>query len=712
MQIRPIVYLVLATLVLCYALWGIGRVLLSVNQPMGGFVWYYDEAVSGGWIINWDTGLEWPAIRAGLELGDRILAIDGRPPEAFGDVYRTKPLGAGVTYRVLRKGQELVVRDVPIVRFSWGMFVQSQLVLFAIGVIYWLMGMFVHRATPESDYSYAFSFFALATSLLTLTHAATVSIRDPLRPQFMLFFTWKPIFGAAIISSLYFATTFPVNAPELPPPLSKEKVQRAAWIIGLSVFVAYVVTGLLPKHLLHWEALVYQINLGAFVLSLITCAAIFGYTLWKSSSFVARQQARVMLLGWGLATFPIFWMLIKLLFPHFSLASWNYIAFFELALPLSMVYAILRYRMFSVRPYVLRALSYVLPLASFVFVYLTLFIIVQDWVWFDKVQQTLTTLTFQTFDVRTTLCTLLAVFFAFRMYNSFRLWSEEEWPQATPRFSAMLAHLCDRMQAKHACLILQEGQAFRVRATHNMPLPAQTLDRQAVLEDEADIALKIPLRSGDNVLLGALALGPKEGDQPYIEADRRFLTGTVADLLVANLRHLQQLEAFSEAITTSKAQAAQVAEEKRSLQQALIQTLTVKPETITVKQLKEALKTLRRTRPSNLKELGNVELANTKAVYAKLQAEGVMKPTLHQKGQALRSILLRGIESFKPKGDPDPLDETWQPYLVLYKTFVRDQGWQTICDDLSITKSPYYRKRKAAMEMLAVQLQQQDFADN
>jgi hypothetical protein len=214
------------------------------------------------------------------------------------------------------------------------------------------------------------------------------------------------------------------------------------------------------------------------------------------------------------------------------------------------------------------------------------------------------------------------------------------------------------------------------------------------------------------VLLGALALGPKEGDQPYIEADRRFLTGTVADLLVANLRHLQQLEAFSEAITTSKAQAAQVAEEKRSLQQALIQTLTVKPETITVKQLKEALKTLRRTRPSNLKELGNVELANTKAVYAKLQAEGVMKPTLHQKGQALRSILLRGIESFKPKGDPDPLDETWQPYLVLYKTFVRDQGWQTICDDLSITKSPYYRKRKAAMEMLAVQLQQQDFADN
>ena len=62
-----------------YALWGIGRLVLDVNQPMGGFIWYYDEAVSGGWIVNWDTGLEWPAIGEDkLQLGDRILAIAGR----------------------------------------------------------------------------------------------------------------------------------------------------------------------------------------------------------------------------------------------------------------------------------------------------------------------------------------------------------------------------------------------------------------------------------------------------------------------------------------------------------------------------------------------------------------------------------------------------------------------------------------------------------
>ncbi len=47
-KIWRVVYRVLTILTLFFGLWGIGRVALAVNQPMGGFLWYYDEAVSGG----------------------------------------------------------------------------------------------------------------------------------------------------------------------------------------------------------------------------------------------------------------------------------------------------------------------------------------------------------------------------------------------------------------------------------------------------------------------------------------------------------------------------------------------------------------------------------------------------------------------------------------------------------------------------------------
>ena len=211
MKFWRILYRTSAFVVLAYALWGIGCVVLAIGEPMGGFVWYYDEAVSDGWIVSWETGTEWPALCEGrLQLGDRILAIDEHPPDAFGEVYRTTPIGTGIAYRVLRDGQVIIVADVPVVPFTWA------------------MGMFIHYATPSREYSYAFRFFALATSLITLSHAPTVCVNTPLRPQGVMFFTWKPIFGAAVVSCLHFATVFPLHRPELPAPLSKRLLRRLA----------------------------------------------------------------------------------------------------------------------------------------------------------------------------------------------------------------------------------------------------------------------------------------------------------------------------------------------------------------------------------------------------------------------------------------------------------------------------------------------------
>ena len=403
----------------------------------------------------------------------------------------------GLTYRVLRDGQEITVSDVPVVAFTWSMFFQSQVVLFTIGSLYWIMGAFIHYVTPESEYSYAFSFFMLSTSLLTLSHAATVSVTTPFRPQALMFFFWKPIFGVAIVSCLYFATSFPLSDPDLPPPLSKRRVRQGVRLTGSTLFALYVITGLLPSHLQHWDARLYTFNLIGFALSLVGCAAIFAHIVRTSESFIARRQAGVMLVGWGLAAFPILLMWIRLVFPAFTCLLGTSSPFWKLRLPLSIVYAILHYRLFKVQPYVMRFLLYGLFSVGFVFLYVTISLFLQGIPWFDRVQIAFTDLTYQKFDLRATLSTLVAALVVLRLHA----WLRQPWMThpvgLRSRFPSILAHLCDQLDARHAYIALRRDGVFIVEATYNISLPRQILAMDVALGEEAQIALKVPLEADD-----------------------------------------------------------------------------------------------------------------------------------------------------------------------------------------------------------------------
>ncbi len=700
-------YRFLAILTLFFGLWGFGRLALAINQPMGGFIWYYDEAVSGGWIVNWDTGLEWPAIGENkLHLGDRILAIDDRPPDEFGHVYRTTPLGTGVKYEVLRDGKKVTVPDVPVVAFTWSMFFQSQVVLFLVGSLYWGMGVFIHRVTLESDYGYAFSFFALSTSLLTLSHAPTVCVTTPFRPQGLMFFFWKPIFGAAIVSSLYFATAFPASAPGLPSPLSKHMIRSVAWVTGGSLFVLYSFTGLLPYPLQQWDAWAYKANLVGFVLSLLGCAAIFAYIARTSESFIARQQAIVMLVGWGLAALPILLMWIKLVFPGFYVPSWNVIAFLELALPLSIVYAILHYRLFRVHLYVLRILYHGLLLVGFLFIYVTVSLLLQSFPSFNRMQTALTRLTYQRFDLRATLGTLVAMLVVFRLYIPLQQWTRFQ-SGLKPRFPAILAHLCDRLNAQNAYIALRQKQVFVVEATHNMPLPRQSLSLYTVLGDETGIVLKAPLEEENNEMpLGVIALGPKRDGLPYTPTEEAFVMGTVVELITVSLLNLQQLMQLEDAAQASKERITQVQDNAQVLQSELTHTLTMQPEEM-IEAVEQALYALSYDWPADLEALAESPLAALPIASAKLSDHDTADTETWEyvKAEALKTILLETIDTLKPPFPKDLNDDDWLYYLILKGAFVEDKHWKQLHIDLLLSQAGYYRKRRGAIAKLAHQIE-------
>jgi hypothetical protein len=695
-------YRVLSVVVLVYALWGIGRLALEIRRPMGGFIWYCDEAVSGGWIVNWDTGTDWPAIgKDKLQRGDQILTVEGHPADAFGEVYRTTSLGTGITYEVLRDGHTLTIPDIPVVAFTWSMFFQSQVILFIIGFLYWLMGVFIHYVTPESEYGYAFSFFTLSTSLITLSHASTVSVSTPFRPQILMFFFWKPIFGTAIISSLHFATTFPLGTPDLPPPISKRFIRRAGWGLGSLLLVLYVITGLLPSHLQHWDARLYTLNLIGFGLSLLGCTAIFAHIARTTSSFIARQRAIVMLVGWGLATFPILLMWVKLVFPHFYMLSWNVIAFLELALPLSIVYAILHYRLFDVRPYVLRFLHYSLLLVGFLFVYIITALILQSMPWFDQLQAAFVRVTRQPFDLRATLSTLLAALAVVWLY----LPLQQQW--LTPntglrsRFPAILAHLCDRLDAQSGYIALRHENVFIVEATHNIPLPRQALDLSTVLGEEAEIEFKVPLEvQNEEEMLGVIALGPKKGEEAYTAADTSFVTGPVAELITASLLSLQQLMQFEDEIQVSQAQVVEAQDNVQVLQSELTRTLTMRSEEL-IEAVEQALYALSYEWPADLKALTESPLVDLPAVHVKLAGSANPESSEWCKGKALKTTLLDIIDTLKPPPPEDLNDDAWLHYLILKGAFVENRHWKQLHIELSLSQASYYRKRRAAIAAMA-----------
>ena len=90
------------------SLLGVARVAGTVGRPYGGFVWLHDDVQ--GMMVGFETGADWPALRAGMRFDDVIVRINGRAipldgnPDVIGQVYAATPVGELVEYEVARAG--------------------------------------------------------------------------------------------------------------------------------------------------------------------------------------------------------------------------------------------------------------------------------------------------------------------------------------------------------------------------------------------------------------------------------------------------------------------------------------------------------------------------------------------------------------------------------------------------------------------------------
>lgn len=70
-------------------------------------------------------------------------------------------------------------------------------------------------------------------------------------------------------------------------------------------------------------------------------------------------------------------------------------------------------------------------------------------------------------------------------------------------------------------------------------------------------------------------------------------------------------------------------------------------------------------------------------------------------GKALRTVLVKAIESLRPPGEKKPLSPEWTLYSILELRFLKGQPVREVANRLALSEPDFYRKQRTAIETVA-----------
>ena len=354
---------------------GVVRVLETIDRPFGGFVWLFDDAQ--GHLVGFETGRDWPGRRAGLMFDDRIVRIDGREipisgePDVIAEVYASTPIGQIVEYEVERPGiaGHLHFR-LPVSRFTLRYAAEAYLPFILTAFALWAMGFFVHLVGPRDEVASLFALFCLLLSGPMGYHSFNGFIHEHYVSNWALYTMYAPLWPLFNAVAVHLFAIFPV---------------RQAWWrrFGVWVYAAAVAVGLAytatfvpgvsraPR-----EPLLLVTAAGSVIASFWAVASLW-LAFWRSHSALVRKQVAISGLGFALGIIlPFLSAASYILFRPYPDVSWSPgvligqrpVADWLVPLPLQLLVvatvfpglhgiAILRHRVFSAKPALLKALA-------------------------------------------------------------------------------------------------------------------------------------------------------------------------------------------------------------------------------------------------------------------------------------------------------------------------------------------------------------------
>ena len=299
---------------------------------------------------------------AGLRIGDRIVAINGKAYTTFEELFfkvRNESPGSVNTYSVLRDGTPVEIR---VTTRPIGIYqvLRRSGPIFLIGLIYTSIGILVVLMNPRARESWIF--LSLCSVLGLLVSMGSPSC--PIVPVWMYNVTefLEVILPAPLI---HMALTFPVR---------RKALSERAWLWILPYLfsvVLFVTMQMFSPAVGNRPRVFNQIELLYMTFSVLL---FLGSTIWntlRGSSIAVRLQSRVILVGITLGILvPLSDLGLRLFwkFSFFSDPATGF-ALCLVAFPLSIAYTIVKHDLFSIDTIVRRTYGYVLSTAAIIGTY-------------------------------------------------------------------------------------------------------------------------------------------------------------------------------------------------------------------------------------------------------------------------------------------------------------------------------------------------------
>jgi len=314
-----------------------------VDKPFPGFL--LNQRIIVGYIGQY----HWTGTQAGLRYPDKILKVNDQAisstKELEGIILHTK-IGDPVKYQVVRDNKVLEVA-IPTMRFTQFDLLMTFGILFLMGTLYLLIGIVVFVLKPDTAVSWV---FFLGCFLQGISSFVSFDI-ETTHYGFIRAYFFNEAFLPAVV--LHLSMLFPEKAGFLE---KHPRMQIIPYIISAVLFF--------PLELLYprpFFARVYEIVLFYTIIGVMALIASLLYAYLKKSSVLARQRAKVVLVGAVLAlplpaTAPFLAFLGETL-GKIKIAT-NFSSIPTIIFPASIAYAIAKHNLFDVDVYIKRAVGY------------------------------------------------------------------------------------------------------------------------------------------------------------------------------------------------------------------------------------------------------------------------------------------------------------------------------------------------------------------
>lgn len=339
----------------------LSAVLLLCLTPIWAYRWFRQPflgaLIEPHNVISQINSPTWPARNQGVQWSDRLVALNRQPALDVQQVNRFMAENgfAPVTATFVRwDGSQFDVQIQPI-RVPWADLISLFLIPYVVGLIFLGTGVWAYRIRPDLRASRAFLAFTAATCIVTTTFL-------DMNTTHYVVLIWSlslPVLAGALAHlSLVF--------PQPMPFVEKRPLSRYfPWLITLAAAIPIARDILWPRdvydYILSWRWGGYFYIAVAMLFFLVTLVV----RIVRSHLPIVRQQSRVIVFGAIVAFLP---MLALYFLPSIfggQIPEFRSSIYFPplVFLPISVTYAIVRYRLLDVDRILSRVLAYVITSA-------------------------------------------------------------------------------------------------------------------------------------------------------------------------------------------------------------------------------------------------------------------------------------------------------------------------------------------------------------